>query len=190
MKVVCLIGSPRVGGNTDLLADEFLHTAQDLKAEVKKYYLNQLSYRGCQACMGCKKVKETCVLKDDLSQVLEDVKTCDIALFCTPVYYGDITSQMKAFIDRTYCYLTPDYITDIAHASRLSKGKKLVFVMAQGHPDPEQFKDIYPRYEFFLKWYGFDDRHLLRAVGVGNKGDVKSHSIMSEAKELAQKLIK
>ncbi len=186
MKVVCVLGSPRIGGNTDIVADAFLETAKKAGAETKKFYLNKMQYRGCQACMGCKKTAETCVLKDDLSPLLDEVRQCDVLVLCSPVYYGDITSQMKAFIDRTYCYLTPDFMSS-PHPSRLKSGKQLVFIQAQGHPDLKQFQDIFPRYEFFLKWYGFEKTYLIRAVGVVEKGMVKSHP---EVLQLAEKVAK
>lgn len=190
MKVVCLVGSPRVGGNTDIVTDAFAETAKKLGAEVKKYHLNQLKFRGCQGCMGCKKVKETCVIPDDLTQVLEDVRHCDVLVLGTPVYYGEATSQLKAFVDRTYCYLTPDFMTS-KHPSRLTSGKKLAFIQVQNHPDPNMFKDIFPRYQMFLGWYGFDDIQLVRATGVGEKGDVNKYpEVLKQAEDLAKKWIK
>lgn len=189
MKVVCLVGSPRVGGNTDIIGDKFLEAAKKLGAEVKKYYLNQLKFRGCQACMGCKKVKETCVIPDDLTQVLEDVRKCDVLLLSSPVYYSEITAQLKAFIDRTYCYLTPDFISS-SNPSRLAKGKKMAFILAQNHPDANMFKDIFPRYQSIFGWYGFDDIQLLRVVGVAEKGDVNKHpEVFQQTEELAKKWI-
>ena len=49
--------------------------------------------------------------------------------------------------------------------SRLDPGKTLVFVQTQGHPDEKEFADVFPRYDFFFKWYGFTESHLLRACG-------------------------
>lgn len=188
MKCVCVLGSPRVNGNSEILAQTFLKTMESLGAETKVYALNKLKYRGCQACMACKKNLETCAVKDDLIEVLDAVREADVLVLASPVYYGDITAQAKGFVDRTYCYLAPDFMT-IPNPSRLKPGKKLVFIQTQGHPDVTQFNDIYSKYSNFLKWYGFEESYLVRSTGVGDKGDVNKHpQILEEAKSVAHKI--
>jgi len=188
MKCVCVLGSPRVNGNSEIIAQTFLKTMESMGAETKTFTLNKLKYRGCQACMGCKKTLETCGVKDDLTAVLDATKEADVLVLATPVYYGDVTSQAKGFIDRTYSFLGPDYMTS-PKAGRLAPGKKLVFIQVQGHPDPKIFNDIYPKYSNFLKWGGFEESYLLRATGVGDKGDVNKYpQVLEEAKSLAHKI--
>lgn len=165
MNVVALLGSPRTGKNSSTIATRFTDTAANLGAETRIFELNKLTYRGCQGCYACKNGLDHCVLRDDLTEVLDAVQAADVVLLSSPVYYGDITSQLKGFIDRTYSYLKTDYLTN-AQPSRLSP-KKLVIVLTQGHPDEVLFADIYPRYEGFLKWMGFSETRLIRACGVG-----------------------
>jgi len=189
MKIVSLFGSPRPKGNSTAIAKHFCETAEKLDAEVKIFPLNKLKYRGCQACMTCKTKLEKCVLKDDLAEVLEAVRETDILVLATPVYYGDVSSQLKAFIDRTFSYLVPDFATS-SKPSRLAPGKKLVFIVAQGEPDVSRFDDIYPRYEEFFQWYGFNDNHLIRACGVFDKGAVETRQdVMQLAEATAKKLL-
>jgi len=188
MNIVCLLGSPRKDGNSSTMAGKFTDTARDMGAEVTTYALNDLTLKGCQACFTCKKKLERCVLKDDLSEVLEAVRECDILVMATPVYYGDVSSQMKTFIDRTFSYLVPDYAFN-PNKSRLPKGKKCLFVIAQGHPKDKLFADIYPRYEYFFKW-SFDEVRLIRAVGVYNKGDVlEKEDILAQAEQAAREMV-
>lgn len=165
MKIVSLLGSPRTGGNSSTIARHFLETAASLGAETCTYELNRLTYRGCQGCYACKSTHDRCVVSDDLSEVLAAVSDADILLLASPVYYGEISSQLKGFIDRTFSYLVPDYRTN-SQPSRLAP-KKLIFVLTQGHPDETMFADIFPRYEGFLKWLGFSDAKLIRACGIG-----------------------
>lgn len=188
MKIVCLLGSPRAKGNSTALAKRFCEAAKTLGAKIQTFSLNKLAYRGCQACMACKTKLEKCILEDDLSRVLDAVHQCDVLVLASPVYYGDISAQMKAFIDRTFSFLRPDY-TSNPHPSRLSAGKKLVFVLTQGQPDETQFEDIFPRYKVFLQWYGFET-YLIRACGVMGEGDVEAHrGAMALAEETAQKIL-
>ena len=75
MKITSVIASPRRKGNSEVLAKHFCDTAAKLGAEVQTFFLNELKYRGCQACMACKTKLEKCALQDDLTEVLESVFT-------------------------------------------------------------------------------------------------------------------
>jgi len=171
MKIACLLGSPRTNGNSATIAQRFLDVAEALGAETETFILNTLSYRGCQACYACKTKLERCILKDDLSRVLEAVKEANALVMATPTYYGDISGQLKCFIDRTFSYLKPDYITN-SQPSRLDPGKKLLFIITQGSPDETMFDHVFPLYDRFFKWYGFSESKLIRACGVGSGGIV------------------
>ena len=188
MKIVAILGSPRSRGNSATIARRFRDAAVSRGAVAETFELNRLSYRGCQGCYACKKGRDNCVLQDDLTQVLAAVETADIVLLASPVYYGDVTAQLKGFIDRSYSYLKPDYITN-PQPSRLEP-KKLVFVLTQGHPDQALFADIFPRYDTFLRWMGFVETRLIRACGIG-PGTVDSvpEQVLLQAEEAAREMI-
>lgn len=189
MKIVALLGSPRLAGNSAFMAHRFLDAARNHGAEAQIFTLNTLRYRGCQACQSCKTTHSVCVQNDDLTPVLEAVRRCDVLVLATPVYYGDVTGQMKTFIDRTYCYFTPGYRTS-ADKSRLAPGKKLVFIQTQGHPSPDAFADIFPRYSGFLKHHGLAESYLLRACGVSGPDNVHSRpDVLAEVDALAAELM-
>ena len=97
MKIVGIFGSPRKNGASARIAYGFLETAQEIGAEIKTYYLNGMKFRGCQGCNACKEKSEICIQKDDLTEVLADLKEADVAVFATPVYYWDVTGQFKCF---------------------------------------------------------------------------------------------
>jgi multimeric flavodoxin WrbA len=188
MEIVCLLGSPRSKGNSSTIANHFLRTAAELGAETRCFELNSLTYRGCQGCYACKTTLDHCVLKDGLTEVLAAVTEADLVVLASPVYYGEITSQLKGFIDRTFSYLVPDYPTN-PQPSRLTP-KKLVMVLTQGHPDEALFADIFPRYEGFLKWQGFGDARLIRACGIGPSSvDAVPEPILRLAEETARQLL-
>ena len=188
MKIVCLLGSPRPKGNSAAIAGRFMETAESHGAEVHVFALNQLKYRGCQACMTCKTKLDRCVLKDDLAEVLDAIRETDVLVLATPIYFREVTSQVKAFIDRTYSYLVPDFFTN-PNPSRLSPGKKLVFIQAQTQPDEKLYADVYARYEPVFKRFGFDDTYLILAAGVRQPGDVETRDdVMKQAEEIARKI--
>ncbi|MFP3983911.1 MAG: flavodoxin family protein [Desulfurivibrionaceae bacterium] len=189
MKIACILGSPRKDGNSATIADHFLRTAEGLGAETRIFRLNELDFKGCQACYACKKESDRCIISDDLSEVLDTVREADILVLATPVYFGAITGQLKLFIDRTFSFLNPDFITS-STPSRLTPGKKLVFIAAQGQPDEKLFADIYPHYESFLRWFGYTDNYLIRACGVNSRGEVKKQQqVMDKAESIAMEIV-
>lgn len=184
MEIVAILGSPRPKGNSSTLAHRFLDTARELGAETRIFLLNQMTFRGCQGCRTCKTEIDNCCLEDDLAEVLTAIKDADVLVLASPVYYGDLSGQMKCFIDRTYSYLNPDF------SSRLPKGKKAVMILVQAHPDETMYADIFPRYERFLKWYDIDPVYLLRATGVRDLGDIeRKNELLDQAAALAHKII-
>lgn len=187
MKIVTLLGSPRSTGNSTAIANRITQAAAALGAQTRTFELNRLTYRGCQGCYSCKRVLDRCVLKDDMAEVLEAVAGADGVVLASPVYFGDVTAQLKGFIDRSFSYLKPDYVTN-PRPSRLSP-KKLVFVLTQGHPDEKLFGDIYPRFSGFLQWLGFTESRLVRACGIGpGMGEKVPDAVMEEAEEAARML--
>lgn len=189
MKVVCLYGSPKLKGNSATLAKAFCEAATAAGAEVREFFLNKLDIKGCQACYGCKRKSDRCVLQDDMAAVLEAVRECGILVMASPVYYGDVSAQLKMFIDRTFSFLTPDYTT-AGNPSRLVPGKRLVFILAQASPDEKAFADIQPRYAQFFKWMGFEEGGLIRACGVMEPGAVAERTdLLDAAASLARGLV-
>jgi multimeric flavodoxin WrbA len=186
MKIVAVLGSPRPQGNSAGLARVLLAAAREQGAETQEFLLNQMDFRGCQGCLACKTKQDECILEDDLTEVLAAVKSADVLVLASPVYFGDLSGQLKCFFDRTYSLINPDF------SSRLPAGKKAVLVLVQGMPDATQFDDIFPRYKRWLKLYGFDPIYLLRGVGVRNLGDIEQQPALLEqaaalGRELAQK---
>jgi multimeric flavodoxin WrbA len=188
-KIVTLLGSPRAKGNSAAIASRFSKTAEKFGAKNKTYSLNRLKFRGCQACMMCKEKLDRCALKDDLEPVLDDIRETDVLVLATPVYFADVTAQMKMFIDRTYSYYVPDFLNNPV-PGRLALGKQLVFIQTQAEESGNLYNDIYPKYEFFFQFLGFKNNHLNRATGMNDEGDVaKQDSIMKQAEDLAAEII-
>lgn len=190
MKIVCVKGSPRVDGNSSRLADYFIKNFDDPENEIKTFNLNQLNYMGCQGCRKCLTDAEKCVINDDLQEVLESVRESDVLVLASGVYYGELTSQTKGFIDRTYSFNAPDFTTN-PNSSRLESGKCMVMILAQGHPDENMFSDIFIRYNYFFEKKGFNENYLIRACGVLNNGDIDSRKdILKQADDTAKDILK
>ena len=187
MNVVAVLGSPRLSGNSTAIANTFCDTARARGAKTMVFVLQQLKYNGCVGCMGCKISSEVCVVRDGLSEVLSAVADADVVVLATPIYFGDVSSQMKGFIDRTFSFLKPDFTTN-PKPGRLAPGKTLVFVQTQGW-DESQFGDVYERYQGAFRFEGFTDAHLIRGCGLGDPGGAAAdEALMRRTQELAEKI--
>jgi multimeric flavodoxin WrbA len=185
MKIVAILGSPRPKSNSTILARTILQRAQELGAETQEFLLNKLQFKGCQACETCKTKLDHCVLKDELTVVLDAVKEADAVILASPNYFGEVSGQFKSFFDRTYSYLNPDF------TCRISPGKSSVFIFSQGNPDATAYPDVYPRYERWLKHYGFDKNYLLQMNGPRTPDSVSQRpDLIRQAGEIAEQLAK
>ncbi len=185
MRIVAVLGSPRPRGNSSTLARRFLKAAREAGADTRSFHLSRLQFQGCVACAACKTKAQACILKDDLGKVLRAIKRGDILVLASPVYFGEISGQLKCFFDRTYSFLNPDF------SSRVPLGKKAVLILSQADPDPSHYDDIFARYERWLHMFGFDPVYLLRAVGVREAGAVKQQTALpDEAAALARRLLR
>ncbi len=190
MKISCLLGSPRQNSNSAAIADRFNKIAESKGARVETVALNQLNYRGCQGCMACKTTSDKCVLKDDLANVLESLKSADVVVMAMPVYCSDVPGQFKCFLDRTFSYMKPNYMNE-SYPSRIPPGKKLVFIITQGAPVENMFAEIPQKYAAFLKFsMGIGDTHIIRAIGVGGGGAVGvPDQYLQKAEEIARSIV-
>ena len=103
MKNVLIISSsPRKKGNSQLLCEQFKRGAEDRGHNVKLIRIMDVNIGYCRACDGCMRNDGTCVLNDDMAEILELFQKADILVLATPVYFYGISAQMKTFIDRTY----------------------------------------------------------------------------------------
>jgi len=187
MEIVCVLGSPRTKGSSTAIAKRFCDTAEKLGANIRYFHLNDLNFKGCQGCLACKSTSDRCVFNDDLTQVLEAIMDTDILVVTSPVYILGVTGQLKCFIDRTYSFLGPEYITHPQSARRLSPGKKMVFIMTQGAPAGGMFGDIVSQIRSIFTFCGFSEINIIRAGGMSPMGFPK---IPEDIMELAATTVK
>jgi multimeric flavodoxin WrbA len=111
MKAIGINGSPRKGWNTFLLVQEALKGAASRGAETGLVNLYDLDFSGCLSCFECKRKGGPslgrCALKDDLAPVLERIAACDLLVLGSPIYIGEVTAAVRAFIERfTFQYVS------------------------------------------------------------------------------------
>lgn len=100
MKAIAVVGSPRKGGNTEILAQHTLRAIQEEGVDTELISLAGLDIRPCNACAVCRE-KEGCTINDDLFPIYRKMKEADAIILATPVYFGSATGLMKCFMERT-----------------------------------------------------------------------------------------
>ncbi len=101
MKILAIVGSPRLKGNVNYLVDQALREAREVGAETEKIVLSQYEVNPCLGHDKCASF-ESCLQKDDAGWILDKFREADGVILATPVYYYNVSAQMKAFIDRNY----------------------------------------------------------------------------------------
>lgn len=110
-KVMAINGSPRKNWNTAKLLQSALKGAESVGAETEFIHLYDLNFKGCISCFGCKRKGAEpcrCYLKDDLSPVLEKIMESDVLFLGSPIYFGDITGEMRSLMERLF-FITMTY---------------------------------------------------------------------------------
>ena len=107
-RVIVISTSLRVGSNSDMLADKFAEGARSAGHEVQKISLVGKDIRFCKGCFACQKLSR-CVIKDDVNDIMTQVLEADVVVWATPVYYYEMSGQMKTLIDRMNAMYPMDY---------------------------------------------------------------------------------
>lgn len=107
-KVIVISTSLRVGSKSDMLADKFIEGAQAAGNEVEKITLSGKSIGFCKGCLACQKLGK-CVIDDDANAIMQKVLEADVVCWATPIYYYEMSGQMKVLIDRMNAMYSLDY---------------------------------------------------------------------------------
>jgi multimeric flavodoxin WrbA len=100
MKVLGIYGSPRQGGNSDLLLDKALEGAAAAGAEIQKVYIRDLNVSGCLECGGCDKTG-ICVIEDKMGEIYPQLWESEIVFLSTPIFFYGMPGLAKSFVDRS-----------------------------------------------------------------------------------------
>ena len=175
-KVLILSGSPRKGGNSDILCDEFARGAQETGNEVEKIRVASKKIAGCLGCQYCFTHEGTCVQKDDMADVIESLKDADMVVFASPIYWFDITAQEKAAIDRLYAFGATGF--------PFTKTALLLDSHSEGVYDAAIA--MYKSTCAYCKW---EDQGIVTISGMTERDSMASSPKLEEVRELARKLV-
>lgn len=107
-KVIVISTSLRHGSNSDMLANQFVEGAKSAGNEVEKISLVGKNIQFCKGCLGCQKLGH-CIIRDDVNDIMDKVMKADVICWATPIYYYEMSGQMKTLIDRMNGMYEQDY---------------------------------------------------------------------------------
>ena len=160
-KVLILSGSPRKGGNSDILCDQFMKGALEQGNKVEKIRVAEKKIAPCLGCYFCRNNGGRCALNDDMSDILQKIIDCDVLVLSSPVYFYSMSAQLKAVIDRTVARWT-----EIAN-------KELYYITTAAEEDEDTMDGTLACMRGFAKCIdGYYEQGVLYGKGVAEKGDV------------------
>jgi len=160
-KVLILSGSPRKGGNSDILCDEFAKGALSVGNEVEKIFVAEKKISPCTGCYFCRNHGGRCAFNDDMADILQKIIDCDVLVLSSPVYFYSICAQLKAVIDRTVARWTE------------IENKDLYYIATSAEEDSDTLDGTLTCFHGFARCInGYEEKGTLYGKGVYEKGDV------------------
>ena len=160
-KILILNGAPRKNGSTASLIKAFSEGAEASGNEVREDYIHGMDIKMCLGCDVCMNTNKGCVQKDEgMARIYEDLTWCDVIVFASPVYFGYMTAQLKAVIDRMWAWFNvPGNMVP----------KKTVFISTSRGEDYTMALQQYGVYSNFMGW-----EDLGQILGAGHEEEAKA----------------
>ena len=178
MKILAIVGSPRLKGNTNYLVDQALGEAAKLGVQTEKVVLSQYKVNPCLGHADCASF-DSCRQKDDAGWILDSFREADGVILATPVYWYNVPAQMKAFIDRNYF--------PYKHSSKYRARAVGIIVVAE----MEGIDDTLHTLKQFVNWsFDVEEDRIFTACGYANlPGEARDNLILLEdARKLGRQM--
>lgn len=173
--VVVLSASPRKGGNSDLLCDQFIKGATESGNHVEKIFIQDKKINFCLGCMACQHNGGECVQVDDMNAILEKMIQADILVMATPIYFYNMDAQLKVLIDRSCARYQ-----EISH-------KKAYLITTCADTREDAMDVTIAGFRVFLDCLNHvREMGIISATGVTNIGDIKEKPEMSQAYQMGK----
>ena len=185
MKILGIMGSPRIKGNADLLLDEALKGAQSQQAEVDKLVVDKLKIGPCREYYTCLK-DGNCVIKDEMDEIYPRLLEVDGIVVASPIFFYNVSAQLKILIDRCQALWARKYVLK----QEMRSGRKGAFIGVGATSGAKLFDGSVLTIKYFFKAINVEYSDELLIRGVDKRGEIKEHpDVLSGAFELGKKLV-
>jgi multimeric flavodoxin WrbA len=177
------MGSPRLGGNTDLLLDAALNGAQSRGAEVEKITIANMKIAPCREIYACLKEGQ-CPIKDDMTAFYDKLLNNDAVIVATPIFFYTVSAQLAALISRCQALWSRRYVLNM-----IIPAKRGAFIAVGATKGAKLFDGPKLTIRYFFKAINADYTEELLIRGVDKKGEIKEHpTALKDAFELGKRL--
>ena len=181
VKVLGIAGSPRRGGNSDLLLERALAGAAEAGADVERIVVARLQIAPCIACDGCWTAGR-CVVKDEFQDVYEKLIVAERIILATPIYFMAVSAQAKVFIDRCQCLWARKYVLkQVLPPTPSGEPRRGALITTAGHSVTSGFRCAATTMRYFLDVLDAEFADELPVGYVDEKGAIREHPDMLEA---------
>jgi multimeric flavodoxin WrbA len=186
MYVLGINGSPRIGGNTDILLDRVLEAASTKGAQTEKVILNQLKFSACQECANMRD-DGTCIIEDDMQPLYKKIEQADVVILASPIFFGSLSAQTKMMIDRFQCLWRAKYILKKVVTEKKRKG---LFICVEASQRKDFFENAKSIVKNFFATINAEYSDEFFCSGVDEKGKIlKFPDVLKRAFELGKRFI-
>ena len=189
-RILVISTSPRVKSNSDALANEFIRGAKEAGHEVEKVSIREKNIQFCKGCLACSKKNRAdefnrgeggkiCIIKnDDMGEIIQKMHDADVICWVTPIYYYEMSAQMKVVIDRGNPLYTSDYhFRDIYMISTAAEDEEFVPKLAEA--GLTGCIDCFEKASLKGTVFG---------GGVNDLGDIEGHPALQKAYEMGKRI--
>lgn len=174
-KVLVLSASPRKGGNSDLLCDQFVNGAKEAGNQAEKILIRDKKINYCIACDACQGNGGNCVHRDDMAEVVDKMIDADVIVMATPVYFYTMDAQMKTVIDRTVSRYTE------------IRNKEMYFIVTAADSRKQAMERTIEGFRGFTSCLsGAKEKGIIYGLGAWKVGDIKGSSAIVQAYEMGK----
>ena len=185
MNVLGIMGSPRVGGNSDVLLDDALVAAEEVGAQVEKIILDRKKISGCKDCKKCNRTG-LCVIKDDMPAIHKKILAAETIIHSGPVYFWSMTAQMKAYLDRWCVFFDENWSWHKEYYPKM-KGKRIGLITVCGDTNVHTADPVVHSFKATVDMTGMRWLGVVMA-SAANKGDIiRDEEARKKAAELGRK---
>ena len=191
-KVLGIGGSPRKGGNSDILLKRLLKGVADEGVVAEEIQLRDYQFQSCTGCERCRKEKQCVELKDGMQLIYPKIKEAEGLVLVSPIHNYNMTALMKSFIDRLYCFYDFSDERPGSWSSQLADQDRKAIIVAVGEQASREEGGMDLTLQAMhlpIKALGYEVINEMPVLGIFNKGKVKKYPEELEKAELFGKLL-
>jgi len=174
LNIMALYGSPRRGGNTELLLDEFLKGAISEGALIDRLYIHDASISPCRGCLACFQ-DGRCIIDDDMTEIYPRLLAADIVVLASPIFFYGVAGGAKIMIDRAQALWGRKYALNDPALGKEGKKRTGFFISAGGTKGPKMFEGAVLTVKYFFDACNAKYGGELLVRQVDAKGDILNH---------------